>query len=413
MEIHQIKARMKQLQEELAVHKASRQSALAEASASGNGLVGDVLASFNRADAAAGRIEPEIDALNQELQAARGKTTIVDPGSGEPTARMNRRLERDQSFGDIHGEGNDIEGLATYLRNVALGAESRVQSTVSDPAGGFVVPDILSTTLWDLARDKTVARDAGVSFIPLDGAGGNWALPKITGDAVPTWTAENAQIAEDDMTFGQEELTPKKLALMVRASRELIQDSSQDIADVVVRNVTDAFAREIDRVIFNGSGAANEPLGIRNFSGIPEMLTVGTPNWSTLSDAALAIREANYEPGSLVLAPRDERTLTEQRIDQGGGAGTGVYLNPPSTVSGISRFATNAVDTDLGAGTDESWGLMGDFSQAIVGVRLDLMVRPLTERYADFDQVGWAFGYRMDLTVMRTAAFMKLEGITA
>ena len=58
---------------------------------------------------------------------------------------------------------------------------------------------------------------------------------------------------------------------------------------------------------------------------------------------------------------------------------------------------------DLGAGTDESFIIGGDFSQLYAGVRLKLNIMPLTERYADTGQVGWLFFYRMDTTLMRSA----------
>ena len=353
MDIQELKARAKELRNLMSSEEAKRQEALTEARDSGKGLTGKLLERYERADGNIHGFSIELDAIERDLTEAR----------------------------------------SDFLRNVAL--NQRAQSVAVDADGGATVPEILSATLWDLARNQTVAREAGVSFIPLSGPGETFVLPKITSDAVPAWVGENGLIGEDMLEFGSETLAPKKLALTVRASRELVQDSNQNIGNVIIDAVTKAFAQEIDRVIFNGTGAA-EPEGIRN-SGIFATAGVGAPDWSALSSAALSITEANYDPSAFVMAPSIKRTLVEQRIDQGGGAGTGMYL--PAT-------------TDLGAGTDESYILAGDFSQVVVGVRLALDVLPLMERYAEYGQVGWVFSYRMDTTVMRLSAFHSLEEVT-
>jgi len=88
-------------------------------------------------------------------------------------------------------------------------------------------------------------------------------------------------------------------------------------------------------------------------------------------------------------------------------------LPATSTVSNVSRLDTNMVPTDLGAGSDESFIIGGDFSQILAGVRLELNIRPLNERYAETGEVGWLFFYRMDTSLMRPEAIHTIEGVTA
>lgn len=404
--MHDLKARRKQLQDDLHAYNEESSAALAEARDTGKGLTGDILARFDRADAGADRSKTELDAINGKITEARNEGTIVDAGSSTKT-RTGSRLGPDQRFADIVGDRTDrSEELGVFLRDII---SSRAQSEGVNADGGYTVPDILSANLWDLARDRTVAAESGVSFLAIDsGPGDTFHLAKVTEDAQPAWVGEGTQFPEDQISLSSAVLKPKKIALTVKATHELLQDSNQDFAQVIAQTVAASIARELDRVIFNGAGGA-EPLGIRNTPGIAQVPGVGAPDWATLSNSALAIEQANYSPSGFVMAPRTAHALANQRED----GTTGAYLAPPSTVAGIPRLSTNMVATDLGAGTDESYILGGDFSQAVFGTRLGLSVQPLDQRWADQGQMGWIFYTRCDLAVMRTEAFQSLEGVTA
>jgi HK97 family phage major capsid protein len=55
--------------------------------------------------------------------------------------------------------------------------------------------------------------------------------------------------------------------------------------------------------------------------------------------------------------------------------------------------------------------IMGDFTELYLGVRSELRVEVLREKYADALQYGFLAWLRMDVAVAHAASFAKLIGI--
>lgn len=304
---------------------------------------------------------------------------------------------------------DDLRGLSIgqFLRAAVIGAETdlerRALSIGTDSAGGYTVPTILSAQLIDALRAQSVVIAAGSRTVPLEG---KTAVAKLLTDPVPAWRAENAAVNESDPTFGQVIFDPKSLAVMTKVSFELMDDSV-NIGTELPRVMAAALAKELDRVALLGSGTAPEPRGVANLSGVSTEALGGTlSGYGAFLRGRTALLTANVgEPTAIIAHPRDEGTVSAY-VDS-----TGQPLNVPVRIGNVPMLTTTQIPVDGGAGNDESTIFIGDFSRLLIGMRQEIRVEILKERYADQLQYGLICHMRADVVAEHAAAFHTITGV--
>lgn len=314
----------------------------------------------------------------------------------KPEERLADWVEREQP----RSEFADLE-LGAYLRAMTLGAktnmEKRALSEGSDSAGGYTVPTNLSARLIDLLRAESVVSRAGAVTVPL--TSDQNVIAKLASDPVPAWRSENAAIAESDPTFASVTLTPRSLAVMVKVSRELLQDSL-NLERELPRIMAVAMAKEWDRVALLGSGTAPEPEGVANATGIgTDALSGALTTYAPFNTARTAIKTANANPTAFILHPRDEGTMA------GLTASDGQPLMAPAKVSEIPWLTTTAIPTDGGGGSDESTIFCGDFRHMMLGMRSQIQIEVIREAFAANHQYAFIAHFRGDVALQHPAAF--------
>ena len=298
--------------------------------------------------------------------------------------------------------------LGKYFRAMVCGArtdlEKRALSEATDSQGGFTVPDILGAQMVDLLRAQSVVTQAGAVTIPLTSDSHSFA--RVASDPVPGWRNENAAVAESDPTFDNVPLTPRSLAVLVKASRELIEDSV-NLDQELPRIMAAALAVEWDRVALLGSGSAPEPTGIANTANIGTAALAGAlTSYAPLVSARTAVKTANAMPSAIIMHPRDEGTLA------GLTASDNQPLNAPSQISEIPWLTTTSIPVNGGTGTDESSIFMGDFTKLILGVRTEIRIDVSRELYAENMQYGFFCHLRADVAVANPTAFHVTTAVT-
>jgi len=299
--------------------------------------------------------------------------------------------------------------LGSYFRSMISGCqneqEQRALSEGTNNAGGFTVPDILSASMIDKLRAQSVAIRAGCRTIPM--SSDNLSIAKVSADPSPAFRNEAAAIAETDPTFTTVAMVPRSLAMMTKVSVELMSDTI-NLGTELPNIITQAMAKEMDRIIFQGTGSAPEPRGIINQSGIGNTGAGGAlTNYAELLTAMTAIATLNGgTPSAIVLHPRDFGTLAGLTDT------TNQPLNVPPALQGIPMLQTSALQIDAGAGNNESNIVMGNFSNCLIGMRNQIQIQVLRERYADTGQLAFVAMMRFDVAVSHAESFHKISGIT-
>ncbi len=294
--------------------------------------------------------------------------------------------------------------LGAMVRDNKSEAEQRALAEGTDSAGGYTVPTMLSAQLIDLLRANSVAVAAGARTVPLGSDNNN--IAKLATDPVPAWRVENAVIAESEPTFTNVNLVPRSLAVLTKVSRELLQDTL-NIDTELPRILATALGKELDRVALMGSGSAPEPEGVANMSGIGTTAhDAALTNYAPFLTARTGILSANAGPVSAVIMhPRDEGTLS------GLTATDNQPLMAPKPFEAIRMLTTTAIPTDGGAGSDESTIFMGNFNHLLIGIRSEIRIEVLKERYADYHQYGLVAHMRADIAAQHEAAFHTITGV--
>jgi HK97 family phage major capsid protein len=235
---------------------------------------------------------------------------------------------------------------------------------------------------------------------------------RVLTDPPVAWRAEGGVLAAGDPTFELRQLVAKSVAVRVQATAELAQDSP-DFGAQLLQVMGRALAHEIDRVGLVGSGTGSEPAGIHNTTGIGTVTAVGTPaNYSAFISGLQTLLEANVAleraETNAIQSPRTWATLENLQ------ATDNQPLQRPRALERMTFRPTTGIPNNLGVGANESIVLLGDFSDLVLGVRLDASVEALRlQTFAEnllLEFVGWA---RVDFLVRRPASFVALEGVTA
>lgn len=138
------------------------------------------------------------------------------------------------------------------------------------PNGAQSGQNLVDTTFMggsfiEMLRNRTTIMRLATT---MGGLVGNVDIPRQTGGATAYWLGEGEDAQEGTPTIGQLELSPKTLGAYTDITRRLLMQSSMDAEGIVRRDLVNAMAQAIDFAGYYGSGAANQPRGIKNYTGI-------------------------------------------------------------------------------------------------------------------------------------------------
>jgi HK97 family phage major capsid protein len=361
--------------------------------------------------AASGNIIAKINNYISRAEDAQGAYVSDD------SWRNQAGLVRMANKGEQISKGHEKPGFSfgNFLRG-AVNAGPRSEeiqnalSSGSDATGGLLIPTFLGNQLIDLMRSKQVCVQAGARTMMLDGATTKFA--RVSADPAVGWRAESAAVAVADPQFEGVTFAPKSLAVIVKIPFELLQDAV-NMSEAISLIFAGAMATELDRVALIGSGTTPEPKGIFGTTnvGVVSMGANGaTPtNFVPYLDALSTMRTANASaPTGIIMHPRTARTF-DGFIDT-----TNQPLEWPRALNDVPQLITTSLPINQVQGTSGavcSTAIMGDFTQLIFGVRSELRITVLNERYADNLQVGFLCHLRADVQLAQPKAFVTVTGI--
>jgi HK97 family phage major capsid protein len=288
------------------------------------------------------------------------------------------------------------------------GVEARAMGESTNVAGGFAVPEEMSSQLIRLVETYGVAPSV-MQSVPM--ASDTLLVPKRLTGVTANWVGENSEITTSDPTGTQVQLVAKKLASGTRVARELLADSLISVADWLVQEHSLALAKKTDEAAFNGDGTST----YGGIQGITTKINDGTHTASVVSAAA---GNAGFE--DLDLADFSKALGALPRYALGGAAW---YISPAGyhasierlqmaagglTIGdiaggGVPRFLglpviqTLVMDSTLGSDANVIKVLVGDAALAgIYGIRDQVTIRSTEEEYARFDQTAFYATLRVD-----------------
>ena len=235
--------------------------------------------------------------------------------------------------------------------------------------GNLVATELDAGSFIDLLRNASALDQAGATV--LTGLTGNVAIPRQSGAATAYWVAESGSPTESQQTVDQVSLVPRTCAAFTDYSRKLMIQSSIDVENMVRSDLARVIALKIDYAGLYGTGASNEPLGLKNTTGIgTENFAAATPTFAEVVALESDVAGSNALLGTPVyLMNAAMRGGLKTKAKD---AGSGLFVMEGELVNGYRGVLSNQV------ASGDLW--FGNFADLIIGYfsGLDLMVDPYT-----------------------------------
>ena len=325
--------------------------------------------------------------------------------------QLSRARDRDNAIIGQHGD---------------LGQQMRALTTST---GSAIVPTVWAADIIDRARNYAAVYKAGAQPVVMDAK--IVQIGRLVSDPAAGFRTEGSTITASDPTFDNVTLTAKTINALVVGSTEFWQDASNSGA-LVTEAMARALAVQIDlAALFGGvtAGAEQTALGNNmlpsgglpnppNPTGVLANLLANAPSsvlggavngtaqtaatfYGEILDLLYTPRDFNEAPNAL-LWPSHLARIYAKAVD--------TQNNPmrvPADVENIARYVTNQIPSGFtqGTGTLMSDLVVGDFTQLLIGQRLDLTVKVLDQRYAESGQTAVLCSWRGDIAVARPRAF--------
>lgn len=268
--------------------------------------------------------------------------------------------------------GREAQGILipSDVLNRAFNAGGAANTPTGATTGSNIVAtDLLAGSFIEMLRNRTTIMRLGTTMA---GLVGNVDIPKQTGGATAYWLGEGADATEGTPVIGQIELNPKTVGAYTDITRRLMMQSTPDAERIVWNDLVNALGQAIDKAGYYGSGAGNEPRGLKNYTGINavDFATASKPSFAEIVDMESQIAADNADINSMAYvfnALMRGHLKTAPKF----GAGTeSTIWETGNTVNGYRTEVTNQV-----AAGDV---FFGNFADLLIGLwgGLDLTVDP-------------------------------------
>lgn len=369
--------------------------------------------------------ETELRTLDQKLDRQR-KIDAADrsepgtPLNGTTDEHLSREL---RSFSLVkmmaHAAGLNVDAG----REIELQAE--LTKRAGKPAEGFYVPteifeqrvqlttnsgDVTPTTFRPDLFTSALTASAVLTTLgatTLSGLTGDVTIPRETDSPQVGWVAENVALPYDDATFDSLTLSPHHVGVITEISRQMLQQSSPAIEQLIRNMQARNIALEIDRAGLNGSGTGAVPRGILNDPDV-DSVPYATDLFTTTAAMIAAADLANVSTNRGFLSSNGIKGRASLLRDLDGNP-----ISIEDTFHGERVQFTNQAPSNLGAGTNEHGLVYGDWADFLIGIwsQIDVLVNPFAQTAYEKGNVLVRSMATVDFGVRRPASFVKATGV--
>ena len=372
----------------------------------------DVAVASNDAGTARSNKLSELEASSKRPAARRSSPIeapafVRDFGDRQSTSDRALALRGWLGFHSVNG-ANDAQRVAAQRSGLELGnnrlsfklnakapknqAEARAQS-LSGSAGGYTVPQGFLNQLeasllafGGMREVATVLRTAEGNDLP---------IPTVSDHAnVGAILAENTQVAEQDMTFGQITLKAYKYSSkLIRVSAELLQDSAIDLESFIGGALGERIARILNTHFTTGDNSS-KPQGITSSGAGITAASATAITYGELVELQHSV-DPSYRQNARFMMHDSTFKAIRKLLD---GQNRPIFqpditAASPGTLLG-SPIVINQDCATIAASAKAVF--FGDFSKYLIRDVQDFTLLRLEERYADYHQVGFVGFSRHD-----------------
>jgi HK97 family phage major capsid protein len=219
-------------------------------------------------------------------------------------------------------------------------------------------PEVSGEILQKTQEQSAVMQLARAIILPGQGV----SIPVITGDPTAGWVEESAKKPVSNPTVSKKTMTPYKLAVIETFSMEFTRDAAT-LYDALIGRLPLSLAKVFDSTVFGGTTKPGD-----NFDQLSACTaqSIKTDAYKGLVAADADIADHDGITNGYVLSPKGRAVLLSA-VD---GQGRPLFINSVAegAIPQILSAPTYSSKGAYVAGTPNTLGFAGDWTQAIYGV---------------------------------------------
>ncbi|MFD9515942.1 phage major capsid protein [Streptomyces sp. NPDC059979] len=342
-----------------------------------------------------------------QIITASGTDDPAGRGPGDPQERSSLYRAAFE-----HYARNGMEGLAAEQRQLLMGGftEVRAQGTGPDTAGGYLVPDEFQATMTETMKAYGGILSLANVITTSGGNDLNWPTNDDTANE-GALLSENTQVGEQDITVGRRALKAYTYtSKLVRVSLQLLTDTAFPVESWLPGKLGERIGRAAAGHFATGTGI-DQPEGITTYATVGKQGTTGQTTSIIYDD--LVDLEHSVDPayrGSAQYLMNDSMLKVIRKLKDSQNRPLWVPVPAPgfpSTINGFAYTIDNKMPVPAASAKTIIFGDIraGYVIRQVQGVQ---MLR-LSERYADYLQVGFLGFSRLDGMVDDTSAIRAYQ----
>lgn len=283
----------------------------------------DRVAELEAREAAAASMVAE-DAPAQEVRGVAHVTREERTYSARANVAEGRSFFSD-AFNARVGDVSARERIERHMREAAVEGELNTRATTTSSYAGLVVPQYLVDMAAQVSRAGRPMADNGCTKMDLPAGGMSLIIPRATtGVSVASQASENSAVSNTDQVWTNVTVPVATISGRQEVSRQSLERGTPGIDGLIYADLAAAYAAELDRQIFVGTGASGQMSGIGGTAGISTATAFGaavaaSTFYSKIAGQIAAIAGAGTatRPSHIVMHPRRWAWLTLQ-VDSAG-----------------------------------------------------------------------------------------------
>jgi HK97 family phage major capsid protein len=286
--------------------------------------------------------------------------------------------------------------------------------------GGYLVPDEFHAEVLRKMSEMAIIRKAGARVITM--SGDKMTIPTLATEGTGGWKgkAQGQAYKQEEPTFSEITLEPKKYDRLALASYEMLEDSAINVADLLADIFAEDFAIAEDNAFISGDGATM-PEGIITSADVTLKALIGaaagTIEAQDVFNIVYALKRKYRQGASWLIHDTAVSKLRGLEVNGSFLWSEGNLANgEPARLAGYPVYTSDALElADFdGAGAGAGAGsplVFGNLKYYYIGDRQGFRLRRSTERYFETGQVAFAADKRVDGKVALGEGFVKSGGV--
>ena len=173
------------------------------------------------------------------------------------------------------------------------GSRSTIDSGPGSTGAALVGNNLMPGSFIEYLYSSSILQTLGITMVP--GLVGNIEIPRQASKSNPAAVAENEDAPGTVLTLDQIAMSAKHVAVQGSYTRNMMLQSTPAIENLIRMDFARSMALQIDYYGIHGTGAGNQPRGLKNTLGVntEAIDTDGEPTWVNLIAMIRKIKQDN------------------------------------------------------------------------------------------------------------------------